>query len=59
MRDDNMEVWDRSLKRVFVETVAIQKHHSRLLFSDETICLTDLYATLNRRGISQNSLQIR
>jgi hypothetical protein len=49
--DDNQENWDSALKRVFVETIAIQNHHSRLLFSDETICLTDLYATLNRRGI--------
>jgi hypothetical protein len=49
--NQHVEVWDTSIKDVLHKTVSVEQHHSRLLFSDETICLTDLYATLNRRGI--------
>jgi hypothetical protein len=48
---DNNDVWDMADKTVMAETIAVQKHQSRLLFSNEIIALTDLYSMLNRRGI--------
>lgn len=48
---DESDIWDMADKTVLTDTIAVQKHQSRLLLSNEIIALTDLYAMLNRRGI--------
>jgi hypothetical protein len=43
--------WDGPNTSILEDTISVQKHHSKLLFSEEIIAMTDLYAMLDRRGI--------